>query len=147
MLWSAFSLISCNSMSAMIGDSEKPIGVPKVCLYMTLLKVKYVDVKTNFTGEIKSSIGMLVFLLIDVHLFTVLLIARSSGMLVKSEITSNDIKISVSWIGLPERELYNSRLFLTCLWLGGKLIWMILCKKEASGYSAVFINNTIILNG
>jgi len=112
------------------------------------LKVKYVDVKTNFIAAIKSSIGMLVFLLIDVHLFTMLSIARSWGMLVNRKITSNDINISVSWINLPDRELYNSKLFLTCLWFGGKLLYINLCKcKEARGYRAVFIDNTIILNG
>jgi len=45
--------------------------------------VKYVDVKTNLTAEIKFSIEMLVFFLIDVHLLTMLSIARSWGMVGK----------------------------------------------------------------
>jgi len=38
-------------MSAIMADKGDPIGIPKVCLYTKLLKVKKVKVKTNSTAK------------------------------------------------------------------------------------------------
>jgi len=123
-LVSAFFSRSCNTMSANIEDKSESIRVPKVCLYILLLNVKNVE-DSNFMAEMNSSIEMLVFFLINVHLFKMHSIARSRGMLVNRDTTSNDIKMSVLQIFLPERVLYKLKPFLTCLSLYVKLLEMI----------------------
>jgi len=40
--------------SAIMGDKGEPIGVPKTCLYTTLLNEKNVDSKTNFNAFIEN---------------------------------------------------------------------------------------------
>jgi len=74
-----------------------------------------VEDRINYTAEMNSFIGILVFFSIIAHLLEMPSIARSWGMLVKSDITFNDNKISELLIFLPERTLYKSKLFLTCL--------------------------------
>jgi len=113
--FSAFSSRSYNTTSAITGDKGEPIGVPKVCLDILPLKVKNVEDKINCTADMNSSMGMLVFFSVIAHLLEMPSIAKSWGMLVKSDITSNDNKISVLPIFLPERTLYKSKLFLICL--------------------------------
>jgi len=73
-------------------------------------------------------------------------IARSWGMLVNSATTSKDIKILILPIFLPERTLYKSKLFLTCLSSCVKLVEIIFYRKETNGYKAVLIlDKTMIL--
>lgn len=59
-----------------------------------------------------------------------LLITRSKGMLVKSDVASKEIKISNWPIPLTVRVLYKSKLLLTCLSLKTKLLEIILHKKK-----------------
>jgi len=143
--FNAFSSRSCNTTSAITGDKDEPTGVTKVCLYILPLKLKNVEDKINCNAKMNSSIGMLVFFSIVAHLLEMPSIARSWGMLVNSDITSNDNKISVLLIFLPERTLYKSKLFLTCLSSYVKLVEIIFCKKEAIGYKAVLMDKTLIL--
>jgi len=78
----------------MTEDKGEPIEVPKVCLYMILLNVKYVKNKTNFTADINSFMRILVFFSISVRLLKIFSIARFYEILVKEILTSKDIKIS-----------------------------------------------------
>lgn len=41
----------------MMGDKGEPIGVPKVCLYIMLLKIKRVEFKTSLTAFKNSDSG------------------------------------------------------------------------------------------
>jgi len=43
----AFSSESCITMSVSIGDNGDPIGMPNICLYITLSKVKKVEFSIN----------------------------------------------------------------------------------------------------
>jgi len=52
-----------------------------------------------------------------------LFIARSRGTFVNSEVTSSEMRTSLSWIFLSERHLYNSKLFAMLLAQG----YWILC--------------------
>jgi len=71
--------------------------------------------------------------------------ARSIGMLVNSDTASNEIKISVSEIFLPERDLYNSKLLLTWIVLEIKLSETIFCMKLIKECRAVLIEEIMIL--
>jgi len=91
-----------------------------------------VEENIKLIASINSSFGICVFSLINIHLFIILLIARSRGMLVNKDITSNDISLCVLQIFVPDKVLYNSKLFLTCLWSSGKLQVITDCKYEAN---------------
>lgn len=80
-------------MSAMMGERGEPIGVPYDCRYMTLLKVKNMEFKTNRIPSINLFLGRLVLISKYAHLFETLSIARSIGMFVNSEMTSREINL------------------------------------------------------
>jgi len=79
-------------MSAIIGDRGEPMGVPKICLYIILLKVKNVESIIKFKALMKCSIGIFVLFAMNDHLLFILSTTNSVGPLIKSETTSSDAK-------------------------------------------------------
>jgi len=59
---------SCITKSANIDDNGEPIGVPKICLYIKLSKVKKVEFNINCTAKINSFFVILVAFSICSHL-------------------------------------------------------------------------------
>jgi len=87
--------MSCKTMSAMTGEKEEWDGgalmkVPKICLYVMLLNEKYIELRISLTASMNSTEVIEVLLEIRFHLFTMLCMAKSVGIFVKSEITSSD---------------------------------------------------------
>jgi len=68
------------------------MGVPKFCLYMFPSNWKYVKLKINFKAFKNSSRGIKQLVAMCSHLFETLSMAKSSGIFVKREITSRNIK-------------------------------------------------------
>jgi len=56
-------------MSEITGDKGEPIGVPKTCLYITLLNEKYVELRISFIAFINSSFVILVFNVININYY------------------------------------------------------------------------------
>jgi len=111
---------SLMTISAMTGESGDPMRVPNVCLYITLLKIKYVDVKINLMACTNSFFEIFVLFWIRGHLLLILSRTRSRGTFVKRDVTSK-----VSRIRFFESTLYNSKLFaiaLNCITYFSRLI-------------------------
>jgi len=73
------------------------MDVPKFCLYITLLKEKYVDSKIIFNVKINSSLGILQLSKMLSSLFDTLLMAKSKGVLVNNDTTSRESKMCLSF--------------------------------------------------
>jgi len=72
------------------GDKGESMGVPKICLYILLSNVKKVEFKINFIPIKNFSSGILVESLMRFHLFFILVMAKSMGILVNKKVTSNE---------------------------------------------------------
>ena len=66
-------------MSAIIGDTERPIGNPFICWNNSLLRWKYSE--SSWKPLKNSSIGRLVWFLILFHLYLILFLTISKGTL------------------------------------------------------------------
>jgi len=88
-----------------MGDKGDPIGIPKICLYIILLNVKYVQDSTNLIAIKKSFLGIFVNCFMCTHLLLIPSIARSKGTLGNNTVTSRDSSTSVSLTILPDKEL------------------------------------------
>jgi len=86
---------------AMMGDNGAPIGVPNFCLYSLSLKVKYVEPKIKCKTVRNSFLGILQQEDMCIHLLDTLSIARSIGILVKSDTASNETNTNSSLSGKP----------------------------------------------
>jgi len=124
--------MSLKTKSAMMGDKGEPMGVPNFCLYIVLLKVKYVDSKIIFSAAINSSFGILLFSRMQSSLLTTLSIAKSNGMFVNNDTTSREsntcllssltpLSLSTSW------KLFSTQFVDLCTPED-----IIFCKKEAN---------------
>jgi len=87
------------------------MGVPKICLYMTLLNVNTVESIMKFNALIHCSRGIFVFCAIRFHLFFKLSITRSKRTFVKSETTSRDAKVCWESRTLPSSWLTDDKNF------------------------------------
>lgn len=95
MLLSALTSRSCNTKSAMMGDSGEPIGAPNFCLYMFLLKVKKVEFRISETAPRNSFLGMSHLFARYLHFLERISRATSVGILVKSETASKEIRVKL----------------------------------------------------
>ena len=77
-------------MSDIMGDKGEPMGVPYICLYVRLLKLKNVELRTSLTPIRNSFLGIDVPPEILFHLLDKLSNANSMGTLVNKETTSNE---------------------------------------------------------
>ena len=91
----------------------------------------------NSIMEMKFSYRILVLHSICLHLFSIF------QENVREHRYYKEIKTSVLFIFLLDRDLYTLKLFLTCPLLKITLFAMICCKNLTRGYKTVLINNII----